>query len=81
MIHIHMLWEILSVILLTKEVKHLQQSYMIFMRINERNMQVFSTVGRISPFCGSDIFWLVFLFFVFLQSTMNQLFIRSFREV
>lgn len=69
MIHIHMLWEILSVILLTKEVKHLQQSYMIFMWINERNMQVFSTVGRISPFCGSDIFWLVFwgLFFFYSQ--------------
>lgn len=35
MIHLHMLWEILSVILLTKEVKQLQQSYMIFMWINE----------------------------------------------
>lgn len=56
MIHIHMLWEILSVILLTKEVKQLQQSYMIFMWINERNMQVFSTIGRILPFWG----WVIF---------------------
>lgn len=69
MIHLHMLWEILSVILLTKEVKQLQQSYMIFMWINERNMQVFSTIGTSLPFWGWVIFWLVFwIFFFFLEN-------------